>query len=73
MQIAVVSHKFSSGAVKFIKMFCLALLKINLNTVPKTVIFGIYGYVLIELLYCIFVENIMVSHLNLYAVVKKDS
>ena len=72
MRIAVVSHEFPSGAVKLVKMFRLKLLEINLNTVPETVIFGVCGCVLIELLYRVLVEDVMVSRLNLYAVVKED-
>ena len=72
IQIAVVSHDFLSGAIKLVQMFYLKLLEINLNTVLETIIFGVCGCVLIELLYRVLVEDVMVSCLNLYAVVKED-
>ena len=72
MRIAVISHEILSWAVKLVKMFCLELLEINLNTVPETVIFGVCGCVLIELVYRVLVEDVMVSRLNVYAVVKED-
>ena len=43
-----------------------------IKNVKIITIFGIYSYVLIELLYCILVEDVMISHLNLYIVIKKD-
>lgn len=45
-------------------MFYLKLLEINLNTIPKTLVFGIYNCVLIELMYYLFVKDFMVSCLN---------
>ena len=72
MQIAVVSYKFPSAAVKYIKMFYLKLPQINLNTVLETVVFGVCSCILIKLVYRIFVEDIMVCRLNVYAVVKID-
>ena len=72
MRIAVVSHEFPGRAVKLVKNFPLKLLKIDLNTVPETVVFGVCGCVFIELGYCILVEGVMVSHLNVCAVVKED-
>ena len=72
IQIAVVSHEFSSGTVKRVKMFCFKPLKINLNTVSETIVFGICGCILIELMYCIFVEDVMVNRLNIYIVIKED-
>lgn len=70
--IIVVSDNFLSRVVKLIKMFLLKLLEIDLNTVPKTVVFDVCDSVLIKLMYCILVKNIMVSRLNFYAIVKKD-
>ena len=64
MRIAVISHEFPSGAVKLIKMFCLKLLEIDLNTVPETVVFGVCGCVLIEPVYSVLVEDVMVRCLN---------
>ena len=72
MQIAVVSHKFLSRAVKLVKMFPLKSLKIDLNTVPETVVFGVCGCIFIEFVYYIVVEGVNVSRLNTCAVVKKD-
>ena len=72
MQIAVVSHKFPSRAVKLVKMFPLKPLKIDLNTVPETVVFDVCGCVFIEFMYCILVEGVNVSRLNGFAVVKED-
>ena len=72
MQIAVVSYKFSSRAVKLVKIFFLKLLKIDLNTVSNIVVFDICGYVFIKFVYCILVNNVIVSRLNIYIVVNKD-
>lgn len=72
MQIAIVFHKFPKEAVKFVKMFCLKPLKINVNTVLKTIVFSIYSCILSEFVYCIFVKDVMISYLNVYAVIKED-
>lgn len=72
MQIVVVSDKFLGRVIKLVKMFPLKVLKINLNKVLETVIFGVYGCVSVEFMYCILVENIMVSCVKVYAVVKED-
>ena len=72
IEITVVSYQFLSKAVKLIKMFSLKPLKINLNTVLETIIFGICNYVFIEFVYCILVEGVNVSRLNVCAVVKED-
>lgn len=69
---AIVFHEFLSRVVQLFKLFCLKHLKIDLNTVPKIVIFDICRYVLMEPVYCVFVENIMVRYLNIYGVSKKD-
>lgn len=71
MQIAVVSHKFSSGIVKYVKIFHLKPLKINLNIVLEMVIFGVWDCILIEPVYCIFIKDIMVSYLNVYTIAKR--
>ena len=72
IQIAVVSHKFLSRVVKLVKMFSLKPLKIDLNTVLETVVFGVCSYVFIEFVYCILIEGVNISCLNGYAVVKED-
>lgn len=72
MQIAIISYEILNGLIKLVKMFCFKLLKINLNTIPKPVIFDVCGYILIKLLYYIFVEDIIVNCLNLYIIVKTD-
>ncbi len=72
MQIIIVSHKFSSRARKYINMFYFKPPKINLNIISKTIVLGIYCYILIELIYCIFIENIIVSYLNVYTTIEKD-
>ena len=72
MLIAIAFHKFPCGAVKYVKMFCLKPLKINLNTVSETIVIGICSCILIQLVYDIFVKDAMVSCLNIYAIVKKD-
>ena len=64
MRIAIISHEIPSGAVKLVKMFRLGFLEIKLNKVPETVIFGVCGYVLIELVYRVLVEDVMASRLN---------
>lgn len=53
-------------------MFCLKLCKIYLNTVPKTVILDVKGYVLIESIYNKFIEKVMVSYLNIKFLHKKN-
>ena len=70
MEIAIVFYKFLSRAVKLVKMFLLKPLKINLNTVPETGVFGICGCVFIKFMYCIFVEGVNVSRFNRCAIVK---
>lgn len=72
MQIVVVFHEFPSSMIKYVKIFHFKPLKINLNIILKTEVFGIYNYILIELRYHIFVKNIIVSHLNIYIIVKVD-
>ena len=72
MQIAVVLHEFSNRVVKLVKMFLFKFLKINLNTIPETIVFSVCGCVFIKLVYCILVQNVMISCLNVYAIVKKD-
>ena len=72
MQIAVVFHKFPNRAVKLLKMFPLKPLKIDLNTVPETVVFSVCGCVFIEFMYCILLKGVNVSRLNGFAVVKED-
>lgn len=62
--IVIISHKFLIEIVKLIKMFCLKLLKINLNIVLETIFFGIYGYILIEPIYNIFVRDVIIRCLN---------
>lgn len=51
MGIALIDHKISSKANKLVKIFCLKLLKVNLNPVPETIIFGVCGCVLIQRMY----------------------
>ena len=72
MGIVVIHHKISNKAVKLVKIFCLKLLKINLNTVLETIVFGICGCILIEPMYSIFVEDIMVSCQNIHTIGKED-
>lgn len=72
MQIVIVSHKFLNRPIKLVIMFLFKLLKTNLNIVPETVIFGICGYILIEPKYCIFVEDVIISCLNVYAIIQED-
>lgn len=72
LQIVIVLYKFLSKILKLVIIFYLKLLKINLNIVLKTIIFDIYGYILIEYLYCIFIEYIIVNCFNFYIVFKED-
>ena len=72
MQIAVVSYEFPSKAVKLVKMFSLKPLKIDLNTILETIVFGVCGCVFIEFVYCILVKGVNISCLNGCAVVKED-
>ena len=72
MQIAVVSYKFLSRAIKLVKIFPLIPLKIDLNTILETVVFDVCGCVFIEFMYYILVEGVNVSRLNVYTVIKED-
>lgn len=72
IRIAVISHKIPSKAVKFVKMFRLQLLEVNLNTVPKIIVFDVCGYILIEPIYDVLVEDVIVSYLNIHTVGKKN-
>lgn len=54
------------------KMFPLKLLKINLKIVPEIVVFSVCGRILIELMYYVLVEDVKVSYLRVYDVVKED-
>lgn len=71
MAIITVFYEFLNRVIRNVQMFYLKPLKINLNIVSKTVSFGIYGCILIEFIYCIFVEDAIVSCLNFYAILKK--
>ena len=51
IEIIVVSDNSPSSVVKFIVMLGLPILKIDLNTVSETSIFGVPGSILIELVY----------------------
>ena len=72
IRIAVISYKIPSGAVKLVKMFCLKLFEVNLNTVPETIVFGVCDCVLIESMHDILVKDVMVSCLNVYTVSKEN-
>lgn len=72
MWIRVISHKISSGVVKLVKIFRLELLKVNLNIVPETIVFGICNCVLIESMYDVLIENVMVSCLNVHTIGKEN-
>lgn len=72
MQITVVSHKFLNKTIKFVKMFFLKLFKINLNIVLEIVVFGICSYVLIELVYYILIQDVMIIYLNVYTIIMKN-
>lgn len=71
MQIAIISYKFESEAVKFVKIFILKYFKINFNTMPETIVLGVCDCVLMKLVYCILFKDIMVSYLNIYAIIKE--
>lgn len=71
MQIVVISYKFPSGAIKLIKMFCLKLFAIDINTVPETVVFSICDCILIKLVYSVLVKDVIISCLNVYTVGKR--
>ena len=72
MEITVVSYKFSNGAVKYVKMFCLKFFEIHLNTIPEMVVFGVQGCILIELVYNKFVNQVMISCLNIKPLSKEN-
>lgn len=70
MQITIISHQILNEVVKFVKIFCLQLLKINLNTVPEAIMFSICNYVLIKPIYDIIIEDVIVNCLNIHVIGK---
>ena len=72
MQIVIISYEFPNRAIKLVKMFPLKPFKIDLNTVPETVVFGVGGCVFIKFVYCILVKSVNVSRLNGCVVVKEN-
>ena len=72
MWIIRIFYKILSGAVKLIKMFYFKLLKVNLNTVLETIVFGVCGYILIKIIYDILIKDVMVSCLNFYTIGKEN-
>lgn len=72
MQIVVISYIFLSKVIKLVKIFSFKFLKVNLNIVLETVVFNVCSYVLVEFVYYILVENIIVSRFNIYIPVKKN-
>lgn len=54
-------------------MFRLKLSKVNLNALPKTVIIGVFSCVSIEPVYGVFVDEVTVRCLKVYAVAKEDT
>lgn len=72
MRIVVISHKVSSRAVKLVKMFCFKLFEVNLNAVLETIVFFVCGCILIEPIYDILFEDVMVSRLNVHTIGKEN-
>lgn len=72
IQIAIISYEFQIKAVKLVKIFLFKSLKIDSNTSAETVVFDICGYIFIEFVNFIFVKSVIVSHLNVYAIIKED-
>lgn len=72
MQIIIIFYKFSSMAIKYIKIFCFELLKIYLNILSKIIVFSVCDYILIELIYYIFIKNIIVRYFNIYPIIRGD-
>lgn len=70
--ITIIFFNFLSKTIKLIKIFCLKLYKVNFNIILKTIVFDIYNYILIKLIYSVFIKNIMLSYLNIYAIIKKN-
>lgn len=70
MWIVVVIHKFLSGTIKFVKLFCLKFFEIKLNIISKTIVLGIYSYILIKPIYNILIKDIMVKCLYFYIIGK---
>lgn len=72
MQIVIVSYKFLSKTLKYIKIFCSKSPKIDLNTILENVNFGICGCILIKLMYLIFIKSFIVNYFNVYTIIKED-
>lgn len=72
MQIVIIFHKFSTMAIKYIKIFYFQLLKIYLNIILKTIVFDIYSYILIEPIYFIFIKDVMVNYFKIYVIIKNE-
>lgn len=67
MRIAVISENSQGGVIQLIEMFCLKFHEIHLNRLPETIVLDIHRSVLIDLVYDILVEQIVVSFLNIKA------
>ena len=71
MPIVIILYKFLSRIIKFVKIFYLKLLKIDMNIFLKLYFFGICSFILIKLIYDILIEKVIVSCLNIYIVNKE--
>lgn len=72
MQIIIVSVNSPVGTIYVIKMFCLKFFKNYLNIIPKTVVFSIQNFKLIESVYNELIDQVMISCLNNKFVIKKN-
>lgn len=72
MRIILVFYKFSNMTIKLAKISCFKFYKIDLNIISKIIVFIIYNCILIKPVYNIFIEQIIVSCLNLKPLGKKS-
>lgn len=67
IQIAIISENSPGDINKLIKVFRSEFHKVHLNKLPKTVVLNIHYLVFINFVYDIFIEQIIVSFLNVEA------
>lgn len=69
---AVIFENFQGNIIQLIEIFCLKINDINLNRFLDTIVLDIYYIILIDFIYNIFIEEIVVSFLNIKVRSKKN-
>lgn len=72
MRITIVSDNFPGNVVSLIKMFCLKFHKTYLNRVLETPVLEVPCYVLIELMYNVIFDEVMICCLKIQAISKES-